>query len=127
MFDMLRPLRTASVSMRFNVAEGREIVVRSVDMLIIVQHSAEQVKEVEMSKKKIERHIETQADPFADEAPGSALPTLPARRARRTKAEIAADNDPLLHYANNRAMLEDELSRIEVRRKAIRAALGLHE
>lgn len=45
MFDMLRPLRTASVSMRFNVAEGREIVVRSVDMLIIVQHSAEQVKE----------------------------------------------------------------------------------
>lgn len=126
MFDMLRPLRTASVSMRFNVAEGREIVVRSVDMLIIVQHSAEQVKEVEMSKKKIERHIETQAD-LTDEEPGSALPTLPARRARRTKAEIAADNDPLLHYANNRAMLEDELSRIEVRRKAIRAALGLHE
>ena len=112
--------------MRFNVAEGREIVVRSVDMLIIVQHSAEQVKEVEMSKKKIERHIETQAD-LTDEEPGSALPTLPARRARRTKAEIAADNDPLLHYANNRAMLEDELSRIEVRRKAIRAALGLHE
>ena len=126
MFDMLRPLRTASVSMRFNVAEGREIVVRSVDMLIIVQHSAEQVKEVEMSKKKIDRHIETQAD-LTDEEPGSALPTLPARRARRTKAEIAADNDPLLHYANNRAMLEDELSRIEVRRKAIRAALGLHE
>lgn len=126
MFDMLRPLRTASVSMRFNVAEGREIVVRSVDMLIIVQHSAEQVKEVEMSKNKIERHIETQAD-LTDEEPGSALPTLPARRARRTKAEIAADNDPLLHYANNRAMLEDELSRIEVRRKAIRAALGLHE
>ena len=126
MFDMLRPLRTASVSMRFNVAEGREIVVRSVDMLIIVQHSAEQVKEVEMSKKKIERHIETQAD-LTDEEPGSALPTLPSRRARRTKAEIAADNDPLLHYANNRAMLEDELSRIEVRRKAIRAALGLHE
>lgn len=126
MFDMLRPLRTASVSMRFNVAEGREIVVRSVDMLIIVQHSAEQVKEVEMSKKKIERHIETQAD-LTDEEPGSALPTLPARRERRTKAEIAADNDPLLHYANNRAMLEDELSRIEVRRKAIRAALGLHE
>ena len=126
MFDMLRPLRTASVSMRFNVAEGREIVVRSVDMLIIVQHSAEQVKEGAMSKKKIERHIETQAD-LTDEEPGSALPTLPARRARRTKAEIAADNDPLLHYANNRAMLEDELSRIEVRRKAIRAALGLHE
>ena len=126
MFDMLRPLRTASVSMRFNVAEGREIVVRSVDMLIIVQHSAEQVKEVEMSKNKIERHIETQAD-LTDEEPGSALPTLPARRERRTKAEIAADNDPLLHYANNRAMLEDELSRIEVRRKAIRAALGLHE
>ena len=56
--------------------------------------------------------------------------TTPApKRKRRTRAEMAgaerdAAEDALLLYQSYRATLVDELSRIEARATAIRAALG---